>query len=386
MIRLIHLADLHLGAASSYLGAKAAERSQDFQAAFARAVDFAVSPRNGIDLILIAGDFFDRHDPDPDSLRFAIAELGKLKSAGIPVVLAPGNHDALGYPNCVYNHSIKLRELVHLIESPDVQHSLELNIKNTPIHVYGMAWNILLSRPPFDKFTKEALPGLHIAILHGTLDGASYFELHSRDVPLSLVNLAGSGMDYIALGHIHTHQVHKAGQTFVLYPGTLEGRHFSAGELGDKHLVVVELEEGKAPKIATHKWNRRRLQHSVLNLDREMLADEGELIAHIREQFADPNLILQLEISGTFPEVLDTNRLKKVLADDFFWLKIEDQTDVFNSNVIKDWGDEKTIRGLFVKRLQSRLESTEDNDEREILALALKLTAIAFQAPSKSRS
>jgi DNA repair exonuclease SbcCD nuclease subunit len=193
-------------------------------------------------------------------------------------------------------------------------------------------------------------------------------------------------MDYVALGHIHSQQVLLAGDVPVVYPGTLEGRRFTAGELGERHLVVVDFFEGKAPQITKHRWNKRTLQRGEIDLDRTLPADEAELIARIREQFADPNLILQLKITGSFPDVLDTDRLEKALAEDFFWLQIEDQSDVFNSQAVQEWRGEKTIRGVFVQKLEARLEAAEDEAEREQLALALKLTAIAFQSTPRSRA
>lgn len=385
MIRLIHLADLHLGAAPSYLSEKAPDRNQDFLNAFSRAVAYALVPNNEIDLVIIAGDFFDSHNPDPETLRFAISELEKLKSADIPVILAPGNHDALGYSDCVYNTSDKLRRLVHLIESPDVRHNVQIDVKDTPVHFYGMAWNVLLSNPPYDSFKKEDLPGLHIAVIHGTLEGAAHFELHNRSVPLNPNNLATSGMDYIALGHIHSYQVRRAGDIPVVYPGTLEGLRFSAGELGEKYMVVVELVGGRTPKITPMKWNRRTIQRSSIDLDHVLLESEAELIEYIRGNIAGPNLILQLSITGSFPEVLDAGRLGAQLADDFFYLEIEDQIDVFNSAVIQEWRDEKSIRGMFVQKLQARLEAAGEESEREQLALALKLAAIALQTNPRGR-
>ena len=55
-VKVLHLADLHLGARSHALGDKSSLRSQDFLDAFNRAVAFALAPENAIDLVCIAGD------------------------------------------------------------------------------------------------------------------------------------------------------------------------------------------------------------------------------------------------------------------------------------------------------------------------------------------
>lgn len=75
--------------------------------------------------------------------------------------------------------------------------------------------------PPFDDFQALQDDGIHIAVIHGTLDKASYIEAHSRDIPLKLQKLAKTKMDYLALGHIHSPQKHMAGSLLVVYPCTL---------------------------------------------------------------------------------------------------------------------------------------------------------------------
>ncbi len=101
-IRLLHLADIHLGAKFAHLGAKAAERSADLNHAFERAIDYAVAAENNIDAVLIAGDLFHNHAPDPGLVSFARAQFQKLCDRGIPSIIIPGTHDGYGYRDSVY--------------------------------------------------------------------------------------------------------------------------------------------------------------------------------------------------------------------------------------------------------------------------------------------
>ena len=48
-VRILHLADLHLGAAFPSMGERGAERTRDFLSAFQRAVEFAASPERPVD-------------------------------------------------------------------------------------------------------------------------------------------------------------------------------------------------------------------------------------------------------------------------------------------------------------------------------------------------
>src|SRR5688500_12973614 len=88
MIKFLHLSDVHLGCRRYNLE----ERTKDFfRSWFAVVTQHAVP--NEVDFVLIAGDFFDRRNIDPQTMNHALAGLQMLKEAGIPVVVIEGNHD-----------------------------------------------------------------------------------------------------------------------------------------------------------------------------------------------------------------------------------------------------------------------------------------------------
>ena len=87
-MRFLHLADVHLGCRRYNLE----ERTKDFFRAWYDVIENHAIP-NKVDFILIAGDFFDRRNIDPQAMNHAIAGLERLKDAGIPVVVIEGNHD-----------------------------------------------------------------------------------------------------------------------------------------------------------------------------------------------------------------------------------------------------------------------------------------------------
>ena len=75
MVRLLHLADLHLGAKFKSLGEKSVTRREDLSEAFKRAIDFALEEKNKIDAVLFAGDTFDSHNPAKDATELFRAQL-----------------------------------------------------------------------------------------------------------------------------------------------------------------------------------------------------------------------------------------------------------------------------------------------------------------------
>ena len=91
MLRLLHTADVHLGARHADLGgAASAQRERQF-AAFAASVDLALAEK--VDAFLVAGDLFDSNVQPRRSIERVAAELGRLVSARIRTVMVPGTHD-----------------------------------------------------------------------------------------------------------------------------------------------------------------------------------------------------------------------------------------------------------------------------------------------------
>jgi DNA repair exonuclease SbcCD nuclease subunit len=91
MLRLLHTADVHLGARHADLGeAASAQRERQF-AAFRATVDLAIAEK--VDLFLVAGDLFDSNVQPRRSVERVAAALARLAQARIRSVLIPGTHD-----------------------------------------------------------------------------------------------------------------------------------------------------------------------------------------------------------------------------------------------------------------------------------------------------
>ena len=99
-VRLLHVADVHLGAPLGNFEGYAERRRQDVEAAFRRTIDAALAER--VHAVLLAGDLFDSHRPAARVVDLARRELARLREAGIPVLAVPGTHDSLLQPDCVY--------------------------------------------------------------------------------------------------------------------------------------------------------------------------------------------------------------------------------------------------------------------------------------------
>src|SRR6476661_3732370 len=91
MLKIIHTADVHLGARHDDLGEQAAIQRERQFAAFRATVDLAIAEK--IDVLLIAGDLFDSNVQPRRSVERVTAELKRLADARIRTVIIPGTHD-----------------------------------------------------------------------------------------------------------------------------------------------------------------------------------------------------------------------------------------------------------------------------------------------------
>ena len=91
MLRIIHTADVHLGARHDDLGEQAAAQRERQFAAFVATVDLAIAEK--VDLFVVAGDLFDSNVQPRRSVERVAAQLKRLADARIRSVIAPGTHD-----------------------------------------------------------------------------------------------------------------------------------------------------------------------------------------------------------------------------------------------------------------------------------------------------
>src|SRR4051812_25440338 len=94
MIRILHLADIHLGM-ENYSRVDSAtglpSRLGDFLRSLDRALDYALD--HEFDLVLLAGDVYKNRDPSPTIQREFARRIRRLSDAQIPTFLLVGNHD-----------------------------------------------------------------------------------------------------------------------------------------------------------------------------------------------------------------------------------------------------------------------------------------------------
>lgn len=157
-------------------------------------VDVAIKAR--VDLVIVAGDFFESSRVDESLISFTVAQLRRLS---VPVVILPGNHDCL-IPDSVY-HKMELWQAatnVQIFRAPQGETftfpDLVVSVWGKPLISYGGDMRPLSGIPQPEEDEQW-----HIAVAHGYYDGSEAYS--HRSFPISQQEIITSHQDYIALGH-----------------------------------------------------------------------------------------------------------------------------------------------------------------------------------------
>jgi DNA repair exonuclease SbcCD nuclease subunit len=370
-IRILHAADMHLGRAFSPLGAlKAEARRDDLLETFDRICGLAVERR--VAAFLIAGDLFDVLEP-PEALVGRVRRgLGHVAGAGVRVFIVPGNHDDVWYPHPVW---LQLQMPgVHIFDEATFT-SQSFTAGGTDVHVHGVAYNPIICANPLARL-QLAEPGLHLGLMHATVDPPAHFPVQQRYYPLDSQELRASGLHFTALGHVHRGKSFEhQGRVFALYPGSPEG--LDASETGPRHAALLDF-DGGAPRVELIPVNKREVRTIVLDVTD---CSETEVAQQVARQ-ASLELLATVKLRGHPRDLPNVELLQGQLERDFFSLQLHDETEIVASQWVEAIAGENTIRGLFVRRLRERIVAAQDETERATLNLALKLGLSALHKRS----
>lgn len=225
-MKLLHSADWHL---DSPLAGRAPEQAQLLRQALLELPSkvTAAAKAAGCDLILLSGDLFD----GPYTAGSLNALKSALAEAAMPVFIAPGNHDPIG-PSSPWDKS-GWPENVHIFTDHSVR---SVSIPELDCRIYGAAFTGPEASALMDGFRAECPEQFAIGLFHGDPT-----QSDSPYNPISVEQVKQSGLDYLALGHIHKSSSFRAGSTLCAWPGCPMGRGFD--ELGPKGVLIVTLDD-----------------------------------------------------------------------------------------------------------------------------------------------
>ena len=337
MVKIIHGADFHLDSPFSGLTPeRAAQRRKEQRELLERVA--ALAREKEADLVLLAGDLLDSEHVYRETVQALRAAL-----AGVPcpVFIAPGNHDFYS-PRSPWA-VLDWPEQVHIFTDSALE-----RVDLPGCTLWGRAFtDTHQDTCPLAGLSVPDDGALHIACLHGSVgEGADYG-------PLSPMEIAASGLDYLALGHVHQASgLQKAGETFWAYPGCAEGRGFD--ELGEKGVLYVTAEPGRVEAQFVPLAKRR---YEIITAD---LTGAEHALSAIRAVLPreTENLICRLILTGE-GEPPDLTALERALAPEFYGLALVDRTRLPQDLWVRR--EEDTLTGLFLRTMWDKCQTEPDN-------------------------
>jgi hypothetical protein len=340
-VRILLLADLHIGARLLDWGEASASRRTDTLQAWEDAVELALAA--DVAVVMVAGDLFDGPDPEAGEAAAVADGVSRLLAAQKPVVILPGAYDGLCRPSCFYLGTV-LPADARVVDWP-APRKASISVGEETLHLYSFA--SIPGRTPPDPFAalrREDGDGYHVGLVHADLEDevrAPAASLSWGRPPLSREQAGATALDLLVVGGGHGFRSEICGVVPVVQPGSPvqlrpdddEARPFAIAQIGPEG---VEIE--KHPRMG--------------------LAAEPALTSESA-----------LPVASAPPAKSTPTRRRS-----------SDRSPAVVGPAVRAKGDllarirkEGSVRGLFARRLETLLSQTSDPAERDILRRALAL-------------
>lgn len=369
-MKLIHCADIHLNSSlSTHLdGDKQKLRRTEILHTFLRMVDYAAE--QSVDGILIAGDLFDTKRIDRTTGNAVLSAI--TEHPDILFFYLRGNHDMDGF-------------LQSLPEIPD-------NLKLFGDTWRSYAWEeqgetIVITGAESSAGNAQTLyaslqlnpANINLVMLHGQeMPYASGAGQDAEQIPLRL--LQNKGIDYLALGHIHTYKREKLdARGIYVYPGCLEGRGFDECGVHGFCLLEIDAAHHKLQDTFVPFAGRRLWETSV---DVSTCANGVDVLENMKEALQERQVqasdLVKVCLTGSLPAgvEVDTELLAMQLSQVYFYVKVVDQT--VPEIDYAAYAYDASLKGEFVRLVQAQTDLSDAEKAKIIQTGILALAGEAF--------
>lgn len=343
MLKAFHMADLHLGCEFSHLDkSKAQVRKNESRLSFLSQINNAYN--KGARVFFISGDLFDSrpfHKDDTDILKEAFS-----------------NHIDCNFFLCLGNHDYICDDYTYLSD----EFGENVYIFNQEIgmyefddyRVYGVSFcDVFQENSLLDGFVATDDDKINVMVIHGDLASASKYN------PILTSMIEKSGLDYLALGHVHMYSgMNKSGNTYYCYPGTHEGKGFD--ELGEKGGVYLEIEKERMNYEFICGQIRKYVE---IHINAENIPNSSVLTSKIVSEISDAKDLYKIVIEGEVSKdlILNSDTLAKTLDEYAFFVKIYDETRLRINP--EDYLDENSLLGGFVREVKEKIDNNPSENE-----------------------
>lgn len=294
-------------------------RLLDFFNTFDFIVDTAIE--KDVDAVVFAGDAYKTRDPNPTQQRGFGERISRLAKKNIPVVLVVGNHDtpnADGKANTLDIYSALEIENVWVSRKPEL---LKISTKSGDLQIVTLPWlhkndyktvaeklNLL-----YEKISPDS-PAIFLS--HCEVEGASYGSEKglaiANDVTIPLPLLQDKRLSYVALGHIHKHQV-LGKNPLIVYCGSPQRIDFGE-EKEEKGIVLVNIPKSTQASFTFIPTNARKFLTITVTLKKDAPNPTQTVLDKIGEfDVLDKIVRLIINIPAECEEELQMDKIKLAL-------------------------------------------------------------------------
>jgi exonuclease SbcD len=352
-VKIIHFADLHLGVENyGRINPETglSSRLTDFLSALDQLIDYALE--SSVDLVLFCGDAYKTREPSQTQQREFASRINRLATGNIPVFLLAGNHDM---PNASWRattteifSTLAVKNIYVSSNRPDIYN---IPTASGNVQVVAVPWlrrSTMLNREDYKNLNLEqvnermqealtrvisekaaaldpALPAVlaaHVLVGDAKVGRGSESLMSIGQEPAVLLsNIALPAFDYVALGHIHKHQVLSENPP-VVYSGSLERVDFGE-ENDEKGFYVVDIVPDPAAgkrqvSFEFHPVNARRF----LTIEAAPEADDLDPTATVLRAIAgqatgvrDAVVRLKIDLPSSIEGQLRNNEIRDALKE-----------------------------------------------------------------------
>lgn len=325
-------------------------RLNDFLRAFDQVIDYAIESQ--ADIVLFCGDAYKTREPSQTQQREFARRINRLVQAGIPLFMVTGNHDmpnAVGKATALEIFDTLAVANVYVSNRPAVY---RIETKSGVLQVASLPWlrrNSLLNREEtknldfqqinemmqqslsniIRKHASELDPSLPAVLAaHASVGeaivkrGSERFMAIGQEHFLLLSSVANPAFDYVALGHIHKHQVLNEDPP-VVYSGSLERVDFGE-EKDDKgfyEVIIEQAAENRKVTYAFHPVQVRRFKTIEVDIpdeDDDPTETVLKKIKQVEAELDDAVVRLQISLSEESEAQLRDGELREALKGAYY--------------------------------------------------------------------
>ena len=339
-MNFVHIGDVHFDQAFSTISSRAnfgEERRLEQRKGFKQAIDFV--KEHNVEYLFISGDLY-----EADNIRKSTIDYINNLFKEIPntkIYIAPGNHDPRT-KNSYY-------EIYNWAQNVTIFDSTVSKIEEKDVDIYGYGFDNFEMRDYQlnDIFVSNKSKN-NILVTHGDLYTNTNYNPISTDV------IKAKGFDYAAIGHIHKRDDY--------YPGSLVSLGFD--EPGEHGFIYGEL-------------NNKELKKEFIKVEQKEFVTENIDVSEMKSNEELIERLNSINTNNNFYEIylvgnrhFEINVNIKLVQNNI--IKVKDKTNI---EVVFEEND-NTIRGIFIKLLNEKLQAGEINEEKYQRILELGLNSL----------